>query len=112
MYFGHGEDIHGHTLHGLVRNQRPLGFPLDIPIIRIASMTDRTTLPDLLDGMVQTDLIHLEPSLHVQGLLLNPREKDVLDLCPRYFDEILQVLMLKTQTKAANRARTRCGSNQ
>ena len=38
--------------------------------------------------------------------------KDVLDLCPRYFDVILQVLLLKTQTKAASRARTGCGSNQ
>ena len=26
-------------------------------------------------------------------------QKDVLDLCRRYFDEILQVLMLKTQPK-------------
>ena len=34
------------------------------------------------------------------------KEKGVLDLCPRYFDEILQVLKLKTQTKAASRART------
>ena len=40
------------------------------------------------------------------------QQKDVLDLCPRYFDEILQVLELKTQTKAASRARTGCGSNQ
>ena len=39
-------------------------------------------------------------------------QKDVLDYCPRYFDEILQVLKLKTQTKAASRARTGCGSNQ
>ena len=39
-------------------------------------------------------------------------QKDVLDLCPRYFDEILQVLKLKPQTKAASRARTGCGSNQ
>ena len=39
-------------------------------------------------------------------------EKDVLDYCPRYFDEILQVLELKTQTKAASRARTGCGLNQ
>ena len=38
--------------------------------------------------------------------------KDVLDYCPRYFDEILQVLKLKSQTKAASRARTGCGSNQ
>ena len=35
--------------------------------------------------------------------------KDVVDYCPRYFDEILQVLKLKTQTKAASRARIGCG---
>ena len=40
------------------------------------------------------------------------REKDILDLCPNGFDEILQVLVLKNRTKAASRARTRCGSNQ
>ena len=39
-------------------------------------------------------------------------QKDVLDYCPRYFDEVLQVLKLKIQTKAANRARKGCGSNQ
>ena len=39
-------------------------------------------------------------------------QEDVLDLCPRYFVEILQVLKLKTQTKAASRARRGCGSNQ
>ena len=38
--------------------------------------------------------------------------KDVLERCPRYFDEVLQVLKLKTQTKAASRARTGCGSNE
>ena len=38
--------------------------------------------------------------------------KDVLVQCPRYFGEILQFLMLKTQSKAVSRARTRCGSNQ
>ena len=38
--------------------------------------------------------------------------KDVLDWCPRYFGEILQILKLKTQTKAASRARKGCGSNQ
>ena len=48
--------------------------------------------------------IHGEPIVH--------GEKDVLDYCPRYFDEILQVLKLKTQTKAASRARTGCGLNQ
>ena len=40
------------------------------------------------------------------------RKKDVLDLCPNDFDEILQVLRLKSQTKAAGRARTGYGSNQ
>ena len=49
------------------------------------------------------------PEGHLNSVLV---EKDVLDLCPRYFDEILQVLKLKTQTKAASRARTGCGSNQ
>ena len=39
-------------------------------------------------------------------------QKDVLDECPRDFDEILQVLMLKTRIKAASRARTGYGSNQ
>ena len=39
-------------------------------------------------------------------------QKYVLDQCSRYFDDILQVLKLKTQTKAASRARTGCGSNQ
>ena len=38
--------------------------------------------------------------------------KDILAFCPRYFDEILQVMKLETQTKAATRARTGCGSNQ
>ena len=35
--------------------------------------------------------------------------KDVLDWCLIDFDEVLQVLMLKTQTKAASRANTGCG---
>ena len=39
-------------------------------------------------------------------------EKDVLDECPNDFDEILQVLMLKAQTKAVSRARTGYASNQ
>ena len=38
--------------------------------------------------------------------------KDVLDYCPNDFDKILQVLMLKTQTKAVSGARTGYGSNQ
>ena len=38
--------------------------------------------------------------------------KDVLDQCLRDANEILQVLMFKTQTKAASRARTGYGSNQ
>ena len=38
--------------------------------------------------------------------------KDILDLCPNGFDEILQVLVLKNKTKAASRARAGCGSNQ
>ena len=33
VHFGHGEDVHGHALHGLVRNRGPLGFPLDVPVI-------------------------------------------------------------------------------
>ena len=60
------------TFHGLVKNRRLLGFPLDILIVRIAGLIDRTTLLDLLDGIVETDLINFEPALHVQGLLLNP----------------------------------------
>ena len=72
VHFGHGEDIHGHALHRLVRNRRPLGFPLDIPIVRNAVLTDRTTFLDLLDGIVEADLINFKPALHVQGLLCNP----------------------------------------
>ena len=70
--FGHGEDVHGHALHGLVRHRSPLGFPLDVPVIGIAGLTDQATLPDLLDGGVETDLVDLKPALHVQGLLLDP----------------------------------------
>ena len=43
-----------------------------------------------------------------QGRFKRSQGKDILDLCPRYFAEILQVLKLKTQTKAASRARTGC----
>ena len=67
-----GEDVHGHALHGLVRHRSQLGFPLDVPVIGIAGLTDRATLPDLLDGGVETDLVDLKPALHVQGLLLDP----------------------------------------
>ena len=63
MYFGHREDIDGDTLHGLVRNSRPFGFPLDIPIVMTAGLTDRTTLLDLADGIVETNLINLQPAL-------------------------------------------------
>ena len=38
--------------------------------------------------------------------------KDILDLCPNSFDEILQVLVWENTTKAASRARTGCGLNQ
>ena len=72
MYFGHGDDIHGHTLHGLVRHWHPMGFPPDIPIVMIAGLTDRITLSDLLDGIVEADLIDPEPALHVWSWLLNP----------------------------------------
>ena len=71
MYFGHGEDIHGHTLHGLVRDRRQLGFPLDISIVRIAGLTDRAPLSDLLDGIVEADLIDHKPAPYVNGLLPN-----------------------------------------
>ena len=70
--FGHGEDVHGHALHGLVRHRSPLGFPLDVPVVGIAGLTDRATLPDLLDGGVENDMVDLKPALHVQGLLLDP----------------------------------------
>ena len=56
--------------------------------------------------------VQLDLSMHTAGILEGWSQKDVLDLCRRYFDEILQVLYLKTQTKAASRARTGCGSNQ
>ena len=72
MDFGHGEDVHGHALHGLVRYRGPLGFPHDVPVVGIAGLTDRTTLSDLLDGVVETDMVDLEPVLHVLGLLLDP----------------------------------------
>ena len=62
MHFGHGEDIHGDTLHGLVRNRRPLGFPPDILTIGIAGLA---TILDLLDGIVEADVIDLKPALHV-----------------------------------------------
>ena len=34
--FGHGEDVYGYALHGLVRHRSPLGFTLDVPVVRIA----------------------------------------------------------------------------
>ena len=70
--FGHGEDVHCHALHGLVRNRGPLAFPLDLLVIRISGLTDRGTLPDLLDGGLENDLVDLKPALHVQSLLLDP----------------------------------------
>ena len=70
--FRHGENVYGHVLHGLVRYRSPLGFPHDVPVIGIAGLTDRATLPDLLDGVVKTDLVDLKPALHVQGLLPDP----------------------------------------
>ena len=70
--FGHGEDIHGHTVHGLTRHRSPLGFTLDVPVVGIAGVTDRATLSDLLDSTVETDLVDFEPALHVQGLLFDP----------------------------------------
>ena len=33
MHFRHGEDVHGHALHGLVRYRRLLWFPSGIPIV-------------------------------------------------------------------------------
>ena len=71
MYFGHGEDIHGTTLHKLVRNRRTLGFSHEISIVRVPGLTDRTTLLAPLDGIVDADLIDLDPALHVKGLFLN-----------------------------------------
>ena len=70
--FGHGEDVHGHALHGLVRHQSPLGFTLDVPVVGIAGLTDQATLSDLLDSAAETDLVDFEPVLHIQGLLLDP----------------------------------------
>ena len=72
VHFGHGEDAHGHALHGLVRNRGPLGLVLDVPVIGIAGLADRATLPDLLNGGVENDMVDLEPTLHVKGLLLDP----------------------------------------
>ena len=72
MYFRLGEDIHGHTLHGLVRNRRPLGFPPDVPIVKIAGLTTRATPLDLLHGILEADIIDLEPPLHVNAYLPNP----------------------------------------
>ena len=48
------------------------GFPLDVPVIGIAGLADRTTLPDLLDRGLENDMVDLEPALHVKGLLLDP----------------------------------------
>ena len=45
-----------------------IGFPLDVPVIGIASLTDRATLPDLLDGGIENDMVDLEPTLHVKEL--------------------------------------------
>ena len=77
VHFGHGEEVHGHALHGLIRNRCPLRLHLDVLIVRIAGPTDLTTLLDLLDGIVETDLMDSEPALHVQDLLLNPWVHDV-----------------------------------
>ena len=49
-----------------------MGFPLDVPVVGIAGLTDRATLPDLLDGGVENDMVDLEPTLHVKSLLLDP----------------------------------------
>ena len=78
MHFGHGEDIHGHALHRVFRNGRPLGFPLDIPIVRVAGLTDRKNILYLLDGIGATDLMDFELALHIQGLLLDPRVHHVV----------------------------------
>ena len=50
----------------------PLGLARDVPVVGVAGLTDRATLPDLLAGVVETDLVDLEPLLHVQGLLPDP----------------------------------------
>ena len=52
--FGHGEDVHGHALHGLVRHWGPLGLPLDVPVFRIAGLTDRATLLTFLMALYGT----------------------------------------------------------
>ena len=57
---------------GWSRNRHPLGLLFDILIVRIAGLTHRTTLLDLLDGIVETDLINFKPAQHVQCLLLKP----------------------------------------
>ena len=72
VYFGHGEEIHGHALHGLVRHWRPLGLPLVIPIVGIADLTDESPFLDLLDGIVETNLVDFDSAVHLQGLLLHP----------------------------------------
>ena len=72
VHFGHGEDVHGHALHGLVRKRGPLGFPLDVRVIRISGLTDQATLSDLPDGGVEIDIVDLKPALPVKGLLLDP----------------------------------------
>ena len=78
LNFRHGEDVHGHALHGLVRHRSPLGFPFDVLVVRIAGLTDRATLSDLLDSIVETDLVDFEPALHVQGLIPDPWVHHVL----------------------------------
>ena len=49
-----------------------IGVPPYVPVVGIAGLADRTTLPDLLDGGVENDMVDLEPALHVKGLLLDP----------------------------------------
>ena len=54
-------------------------------------------------------------TLGKESILLAPithKKTDVLDYCPKSFDEILQVLVLKNRAKPASRARTGCGLNQ
>ena len=64
-----GAVIHSHTLHGLVWDQRPMGLTHDILIVWVARLAHRTTRLDLLDGLIQTNVIHLEPLLHASSLL-------------------------------------------
>ena len=78
LNFGHGEDVNGHAICRPVRNWRSLGFFLDILFVGIPGLTDNTTLLDLLDGIVETNLVDFEPPLHVQGLLLHSRNDHVL----------------------------------